>query len=93
MPTGGAGCRLRSAESGACCCLPFQSDLAEAEQRGIERGGGDEAAVSFWHLWMAEELPFMAQQRPWTRANVIVAGTPSVPHDPPNKVVIAEADS
>ena len=23
----------------------------------------------------------MARQRPWTRANVIVAGTPSIPHD------------
>jgi hypothetical protein len=70
-----------------------QSDMAEAERRGIERDGGDAAAVSFWHLWMAEELPFMARQRPWTRANVIAAGTPSVPHDPANEVVIAEADS
>ena len=69
-----------------------QSDMAEAERRGIERDGGDQAAVSFWHLWMAEELPFMARQRPWARANVIVAGTPSVPHDPANEVVIAEAD-
>jgi energy-coupling factor transporter ATP-binding protein EcfA2 len=67
-----------------------QSDMAEAERRGIERDGGDAAAVSFWHLWMAEELPFMAQQRPWTRANVVVAGTPCVPHDPANEVVIAE---
>lgn len=38
-----------------------QSDMVEAERRGIERDGGDEAAASFWHLWMAEELPFMAQ--------------------------------
>lgn len=66
-----------------------QSDMAEAERRGIERDGGGQAAVSFWHLWMAEELPFMAQQRPWTRANVIVAGTPRVPHDPATEVVIA----
>jgi hypothetical protein len=66
-----------------------QSDMAEAERRGIERDGGDEAAVSFWHLWMAEELPFMAQQRPWTRANVIVAGTPEIPHDPVTEIVIA----
>ena len=70
-----------------------QSDMAEAERRGIERDGGYQAAVSFWHLWMAEELPFMARQRPWTRANVIVAGTPRVPHDPANEVVIAQADN
>ena len=70
-----------------------QSDMAEAERRGIERDCGDAAAVSFWHLWMAEELPFMARQRPWTRASVIAAGTPSVRHDPVNEVVIAEAGS
>jgi len=70
-----------------------QSDMAEAERRGIERDGGDAAAVSVWHLWMAEELPFMARQRPWTRANVIAAGTPGVPHDPAHEMVIADADS
>ena len=70
-----------------------QSDMAEAERRGIERDGGDTAAVSFWHLWMAEELSFMARQRPWTRAKVIAAGTPAVSYDPANEVVIAEADS
>ena len=66
-----------------------QSDMVEAERRGIERDGGDEAAVSFWHLWMAEELPFMAQERPWERAAFIVAGTPLLPHDPASQVVIA----
>ena len=66
-----------------------QSDMVEAERRGIERDGGDEAAVSFWHLWMAEELPFMEQQRPWERAAFIVAGTPLLPHDPASQVVIA----
>jgi energy-coupling factor transporter ATP-binding protein EcfA2 len=66
-----------------------QSDMVEAERRGIERDGGDEAAVSFWHLWMAEELPFMEEQRPWERAAFIVAGTPLLPHDPASQVVIA----
>jgi energy-coupling factor transporter ATP-binding protein EcfA2 len=67
----------------------IQSDMAEAERRGIERDGGDDAAVSFWHRWMAEELPFIARQRPWTRSEVIVAGTPRLPHDPASEVVIA----
>jgi hypothetical protein len=66
-----------------------QADLAEAERRGIERDGGDEAAASFWRLWMAEELPFMAQQRPWERAAFIVAGTPLLPHGPATEVVIS----
>jgi len=67
-----------------------QSDMAEAERRGIERDGGDEAAIAFWHLWMAEELPFMAQQQPWARADIIIAGTPRIPHDPATEVVVAQ---
>jgi energy-coupling factor transporter ATP-binding protein EcfA2 len=67
-----------------------QSDMAEAERRGIARDGGDEAATAFWHLWMAEELPFMARQRPWSRASIIAAGTPRIAHDPASEVVIAQ---
>ena len=69
--------------------LWVQSDMAEAARRGIARDGGDEAAVSFWHLWMAEELPFMVRQRPWERAAVVLAGTPQLAHDPLRQVVIA----
>ena len=66
-----------------------QSDLVESKRRAIERDGGDEEAVSFWDLWMAEELPFLARQRPWERAAFIVAGTPSLPYDPVSEVVVA----
>jgi hypothetical protein len=59
-----------------------QSDFDLAEKRGIARdvaqgvnGDADEAA-RFWHEWMAEELTFLADQRPWERACAIVAGTP-----------------
>ena len=90
---GGAGAARRELMDLVDAVVWVQSDMAEAERRGIERDSGDAAAVSFWHLWMAEELPFMARQRPWTRANVIAAGTPGVPHDPATEVVIAEADS
>lgn len=89
----GAGAARRELMHLVDAVVWVQSDMAEAERRGIERDGDDEAARSFWHLWMAEEMPFMAQQRPWTRATVIVAGTPHVPHDPANEVVIAEANS
>lgn len=89
----GAGAARRELMDLVDAVVWVQSDMAEAERRGIERDGGDAAAVSFWHLWMAEELPFMARQRPWTRANVIAAGTSSVPHDPANEVVVAEAAS
>jgi hypothetical protein len=66
-----------------------QADMAEAERRGIERDGGDAEAVAFWNEWMAEELPFMARERPWMRADVIVAGSPDFPYDTAREAVIA----
>lgn len=62
-----------------------QADVVEAERRGLARDlaagehGSAEAGLAFWHEWMAEELPFLADQRPWERAQAIVAGTPSQP--------------
>ena len=34
-----------------------------------------------WHEWMAEELPFLAADRPWERVTAIVAGTEALAHD------------
>jgi hypothetical protein len=65
-----------------------QSDFAEAERRGIARdiaqgvNGDPEASTRFWHEWMAEELAFVERQRPWERACVVVAGTPTLAHGP-----------
>jgi hypothetical protein len=39
--------------------------------------------------WMAEELPFNAAQRTWERADIIICGTPEIPHDPDTELVIA----
>ena len=58
-----------------------QSDVDEAERRGIERdvasgvNGGRERATAFWHEWMAAEVPYLAEQRAWDRADLTVAGT------------------
>jgi hypothetical protein len=86
----GAGSARRELMPMIDAVIWVQSDMAETERRGIDRDGGDEAAITFWHLWMAEELPFMAQQQPWTRADIIIAGTPAIPHDPATEVVIAQ---
>jgi hypothetical protein len=64
-----------------------QADLLEARRRCIDREGSDEAAVSFWHEWMAQELPFLARQRPWEWADLFVAGTPECPHDSATSVL------
>ncbi|WP_199422265.1 uridine kinase family protein [Actinotalea solisilvae] len=61
-----------------------QTDHALAEERGIARdveqgvNGDAEESRRFWHEWMAHELPFFARERPWQRADLVVAGTPVV---------------
>lgn len=60
-----------------------QSDEAAAYRRGIERdvvlGRNRAKAVAFWDQWMAHERPFLAADRPWERADVILCSTPQPP--------------
>lgn len=68
-----------------------QSDANQAQYRGIDRDGGD--ADAFWHAWMAAEIPFLLEQRPWCRADLLVCGTPEEPHDPERQLVTAPVPS
>ncbi len=58
-----------------------QSDHEEARRRGIERDVGfgrtPAEAEAFWDEWMRSEDPFLADDRPWTRAALLVNGTPA----------------
>lgn len=62
-----------------------QSDFDEAKRRALDRdveqgvNGDREAATRFWDEWMLEEIPFYLGQRPWDRADTVVAGTDVVP--------------
>lgn len=67
----------------------IQSDLVEAERRGLERDGGTAEAKRFWDEWMAAEFEFLKRQKPWRRARVIVNGTPMQPDDSEREVVVA----
>lgn len=66
-----------------------QSDVDKAKVRGVARDGGDAAASAFWDEWMAQELPFLTDQRPWDRANFVVSGTPKLKHDLASELVIS----
>lgn len=68
-----------------------QSDMAASRTRGLERDGGDAAAEAFWDEWMAAELPFQAEQRPWERADLIVCGTPELAHDPEAEALVSRS--
>ncbi len=48
-----------------------QTDRIVATHRGLERDGGDAA---FWDEWEARERPFLAADRPWARADLVVNG-------------------
>ncbi len=78
----GAG-RARLAE-GAELVVWVQSDRDTARRRGIMRdvelGRTPKEAEEFWDVWMRNEEPFLADDRPWTRASLIVSGTPSEPN-------------
>jgi uridine kinase len=70
-------------------CVWVQSDRAEAKRRGVARDGGTESARAFWEEWEAAEVPFIERERPWEWADVVVLGTPRLPHDPDTEVIIS----
>jgi hypothetical protein len=85
----GAG---RSAVSGLIDALVWvQSDLQEAERRSLARVGqpGGPRTVGDYREWMAEEDPFVAGERTWERADMLVAGTPPIELDPASEVAVA----
>ncbi len=49
-----------------------QSDFEQAKRRCLTRDRDDPGAEAFWHEWMACELPFLAADRPWERADVVI---------------------
>ena len=69
-----------------------QSDEREAERRNLARVGQPGGSPSERHMrdWMAEEVPFLAAQRPWERADLIACGTPEITFDPATELVVAE---
>ena len=47
---------------------------------------------AFWDEWQAEERPFLAADRPWERADVVVDGAPAVPYDPATELVVSDGE-
>jgi hypothetical protein len=76
-----------------------QADEMEAGRRAADRAANPPAADLANRAvdeapfdedgWMAEERPFNTAQRTWERADIIVCGTPQIPHDPATEIVIA----
>jgi len=63
--------------------LWVQTDQTEIDRRNDARVA-DEG-------WLVEEVPFVAAHRPWEHADLILAGNPTLPHDPWTEIVVADA--
>ncbi len=85
----GVGAAHRELTHALDAIIWVQSDVDKAKTRGVARDGGDAAASAFWDEWMAQEFPFMADQKAWERADFIVSGTPELEHDSSSEIVFA----
>ena len=66
-----------------------QGDLDEQERRLVARDGDSAAQREHIAAWLAEELPLMLREQPWTKATVVVAGTTELDVDPDTEIVVA----
>jgi len=74
----GVGASRASLTSLVDVAMWVQSDREEARRRGLERDGDTPEAITFWEEWQAAEVPFLAADRPWDRADIVLCGTPDV---------------
>ncbi len=77
----GVGAARASLADLADLVIWVQSDRTRARVRGLERDASygtrtPAEAEAFWDDWMTEEEPFLAADRPWERADLVVLGTP-----------------
>lgn len=93
----GVGASQRDLFSGLDASIWVQADVVDARDRGLRRDidsgvNGDAAAsTAFWEEWMAVELPFLEEDRPWRRASVVAAGGPVIDLAP-DQVAVARTD-
>ena len=68
-----------------------QADERETGRRNLARVAQPGGSPTVQHLrgWMAEEVPFLAGQRPWEHASLIACGTPQIPFAHATQLVVA----
>ena len=70
--------------------LWVQANRVATERRNDRRVAAGETTRAGLESWMAEELPFIAARRPWEHAALVVARTPTLPHDPRAEIAVAD---
>lgn len=87
----GVGSSRRSLAGWLDASVWVQSDADEARSRGLVRDAATGGTEEFWDEWEREEAPFLADDRPWERAVLVVCGTPEltgVAYDPATEVLV-----
>jgi hypothetical protein len=87
----GVGAARRESADLTDAAIWVQADERETERRNLIRVGQPGGSPTVQHLrdWMAEEIPFLAGQRPWEHADLIACGTPQIPFNPDSELVVA----
>jgi hypothetical protein len=87
----GVGAARRETRHLTDTAIWVQADERETERRNLTRVGQPGGSRTVRHLrdWMAEEVPFLAGQRPWEHADLIACGTAQIPYDPATELVVA----
>jgi hypothetical protein len=83
----GVGAGRREAAHLVDAIVWVQADADHIDQRNADRVAAGEVDPVNLAGWMAQELPFLADQRPWERATIVVAGSPVLPHAPSEALV------
>jgi hypothetical protein len=93
----GVGAARAAVAAQADLVVWVQSDRDVARRRGIARdveyGRTPEEAVEFWEGWMRSEEPFLAAEQPWTRAHLVVNGTPPIDGAADGRVWVARGSA
>ncbi len=99
----GVGAARRELADVVDACLWVQTDLGDLGQN-LARVGAGELPLAVHEQWMAQEVPFLAEQRPWEQAHLIVpehrcfrttrrANWSSHRHRPGDRVAVTRTDA
>ncbi|WP_438025394.1 uridine kinase family protein [Sorangium sp. So ce233] len=86
----GVGAGRRSLASEMDAVIWVESDLDVVERRNQARVAAGEITPADYESWMAEENPFVAAERTWERADLVVSGSATPAYDPATEIVVAQ---
>jgi chloramphenicol 3-O-phosphotransferase len=84
----GISCSRRAITHALTMALWVHAPRSERLRRGVARDG--EERRSLWTEWMRAEDAFFAEDGASRRADHLVSGLPTVPHDPEREVVLLD---